>query len=635
MKTMLGNKPKPPKNPIPKSGPVENLEQHLRPDWWKRIFNAMYLKTDADIVEDRHITETEVSMFSDILQLRPHEKVLDMACGQGRHLLELARRGQQELYGIDRSRFLIQRARNRARNEGLTVNFKEGDVRKLPYPADTFDVVTILGNSFGYFESTDDDLKILKEVFRVLKPNGRFLMDVADGNYLLKNYVPRSWEWIDKKHFVCRERSLASDNQRLISREVVTNIEKGVIVDQFYAERLYKKEDLQHLLKAAGFTNPIFHGEIESETKRNQDLGMMERRIILSTNVIKEWTPKKVRKGVKNIAVVMGDPTLNDVIKPDGIFDEDDHQTITRLKVALSELEEFKFTYLNNHKTLIQDLMKLQGKVDFVLNLCDEGFFNDAQKELHVPALLEMLKIPYSGSNPQCLAYCYDKSLIRGVAAEMGVPVADAFLIKPEDSLYEINLPFPVIAKPNYGDSSFGITQRNVAYTIEQLDDAIVRIRSQFGYDKPILVEQFLTGAEISVGVVGNTPGNMLVFPLIEEDYSQLPEGLPHICGYEAKWLSDSPYFHALRSIRAELPAEVSQAMVSDSMKMFERLGCRDYCRFDWRLDHQGNPKLLEVNPNPGWCWDGHLAKMASFDGISYPQMLEAILKAAEHRAMG
>jgi D-alanine-D-alanine ligase len=135
--------------------------------------------------------------------------------------------------------------------------------------------------------------------------------------------------------------------------------------------------------------------------------------------------------------------------------------------------------------------------------------------------------------------------------------------------------------------------------------------------------------------VVGNTPGNMLVFPLIEEDYSQLPEGLPHICGYEAKWLSDSPYFHALRSIRAELPAEISQAMVSDSMKMFERLGCRDYCRFDWRLDHQGNPKLLEVNPNPGWCWDGHLAKMASFDGIGYPQMLEAILKAAEHRVMG
>ena len=96
----------------------------------------------------------------------------------------------------------------------------------------------ILGNSFGYFESTEDDMKILKEVFRILKPNGRFLIDVADGNYLRDNYSPRSWEWIDNKHFVCRERSLASDNQRLISREVISNINKGVIVDQFYAERL-------------------------------------------------------------------------------------------------------------------------------------------------------------------------------------------------------------------------------------------------------------------------------------------------------------------------------------------------------------------------------------------------------------
>ena len=67
-------------------------------------------------------------------------------------------------------------------------------------------------------------------------------------------------------------------------------------------------------------------------------------------------------------------------------------------------------------------------------------------------------------------------------------------------------------------------------------------------------------------------------------------------------------------------------------LKLFERLDCRDYARFDWRLDAQGNPKLLEVNPNPGWCWDGHLAKMAAFAGISYKEMLEAILKAAEAR---
>ncbi len=67
-------------------------------------------------------------------------------------------------------------------------------------------------------------------------------------------------------------------------------------------------------------------------------------------------------------------------------------------------------------------------------------------------------------------------------------------------------------------------------------------------------------------------------------------------------------------------------------LKLFERLDCRDYARFDWRLDAQGNPKLLEVNPNPGWCWDGHLAKMAAIAGMPYGEMLETTLKSAVAR---
>jgi D-alanine-D-alanine ligase len=88
--------------------------------------------------------------------------ILDLACGQGRHTLELARRGFRNVNGLDRSHFLIRKAKNICAAEGLTANFKEGDARKLPYQADTFDLVMILGNSFGYFESTEDDIKILK-----------------------------------------------------------------------------------------------------------------------------------------------------------------------------------------------------------------------------------------------------------------------------------------------------------------------------------------------------------------------------------------------------------------------------------------------------------------------------------------
>ncbi|MBN1598086.1 MAG: methyltransferase domain-containing protein [Bacteroidales bacterium] len=614
-------------------GPVSNLEEYLQPDWWRRIFNSMYLKTDADVVEDKGITNFELDMFTDMLNLSEESYILDLACGQGRHSLELARRGFKNIYGLDRSHYLINKAKQININEGLSVNFKEGDARKLPYATDKFDVVMILGNSFGYFESIDDDIKILKEVLRVLKPHGRFLLDVADGKYLAKNFNPRSWEWLDKNHFVCRERSLAGDNERLISREVISNTKKGVIVDQFYAERLYSKERLNELLGKSGFKNNRFHDEYKTDSSRNQDLGMMERRIILTAEAIKEWTPVKNKKTeVKYVAVLLGDPKKTDVVKPDTVFDEDDYNTIDQLKIALSSLKNYRFLYFNNHDSLINDLMKYRSQIDYVLNLCDEGFDNDPKSELHVPALLEMLKIPYSGSNPQCLAYCYDKSLIRGIAKEMEIPVAEAFYIKPGENVFEMYIEFPVIAKPNFGDSSFGITQKSVAYNVEELNDAIIKTRDKFGYDKPILVEEFLIGKDLTLGIIGNPPESYIDLPIVEEDYSQLPEGLPRICGYEAKWLQESPYFKLLRSIEAKINSETKKQIVAWSLKLSERLECRDYVRFDWRLDSKGVPKLLEVNPNPGWCWDGHLAKMATFRGMLYADMLRSILEATEQR---
>jgi len=616
-------------------GPVANLEEYVRPDWWRHIFNSLYLKTDADIVDDQKITLQEVDLFSEILKPSPEDRILGLCCGQGRHSLELARRGFKFVEGLDRSHYLIQKAKLSAKKGVLNVRFREGDARKLPYSPDTFDVVMILGNSFGYFEMMQDDLRVLKEVFRVLKPWGRLLIDVADGKYLREHFRPRSWEWIDKKYFVCRERSLSVDGQRLISREVITHVDKGVIADQFYAERLYTKESIFNLLKEAGFNDVNFHGELSPNSQRNQDLGMMERCVIVTAMVRKKWMPVKRKKKevVRNVVVILGDPSKPDPLKPYCVFDDDDYYTIDQLKGSLKELERYNFIYLDNHVTLIQDLIKQKGNINLVLNLCDEGYNNDPRKELHVPALLEELEIHYTGSGPQCLAYCYDKSLVRGIAKEMEIPVPEAFFIKPEDTTFEMPFGFPVIVKPNFGDSSFGITQRSVAHNPEELVSAISEIREKFGYDKPVLVEKFLTGKDISVGIIGNPPESYTVLPISEEDYSELPEDLPRICGYEAKWLPDSPYWK-IKSIHADLPEETERAIVEWSLKLFERLECRDYCRFDWRLDASGKPKLLEVNPNPGWCWDGHLAKMAAHAGITYPEMLKMILRAAEERIM-
>lgn len=617
-------------------GPVPNLEDYVSSDWWKKIFNPLYLKTDGDVINDQEITKSEVSLILETLKLENNEKILDLCCGQGRHTLELAKRGFLNVEGLDRSHYLIYKAKSSAKKEGLNIRFKEGDARKLPYPPDTFDTVLILGNSFGYFETMKDDIKVLCEVFRILKPWGRILMELADGEYLREHFNPRSWEWLGKDHFVCRERSLSKDGKRLICREVITDVEKGVIADQFYAERLYTNNDISDLLKSAKFSNIILNGDgISGQSQRNQDLGMMERKIIITGQTRKDWTVvrRKERAGI-NIVVVLGDPTKPDTLKPDYQFDDDDFYTIDQLKDALRELSQYQFTYLNSHNTIISDLSKLAGKIDLVFNLCDEGYNNDARKELHIPSLLEVLGLPYTGSGPQCLAFCYDKSLTRGVASEMGVPVPDAFFIKPSDSIYELMINFPVIVKPNFGDSSFGITQKSVVNNIDELSEAILWIREKFGYEKPILVEKFLIGKDISVGIIGNPPEDCNVLPIIEEDYSELPEGLPRICGYEAKWLVSSPYWN-IKSIPALISDKAKDLIIECSLKLFERLECRDYCRFDWRFDKDGTPRLLEVNPNPGWCWDGHLAKMASISGISYPLLLEAIIKASLQRLRG
>jgi len=614
-------------------GPVSDLEEHVRPDWWNRIFNHLYLKTDGDIVDDLDITSQEIDLFLNILTLSPEDKILDLCCGQGRHSLELGRRNFKNVEGLDRSHYLIQKAKAQGKKEDINIRFKEGDARKIPYGPDCFDTVMILGNSFGYFETIQDDLRVLKEVFKILTPWGKLLIQITDGEYLRKNFQSRSWEWIDKKHFVCRERSLSLDKQRLISREIISHIEKGMIADQFYAERLYSQESLSHLLETAGFSDITFHGQTSPNSKRNQDLGMMERCLIVTAVTKKEWAPlkKKTTEELKNVVVILGDPHKPDHLKPSTVFDDDDFYTIDQLKSGLRELKDFNFSYLTNHDTLMQDLVKLKEKTNFVFNLCDEGYNNEAQKELHIPSLLETLGILYSGSGPQCLAYCYDKSLVRGIAREMQIAVPEAFFIKPEDTTFELPFSFPVIVKPNFGDSSFGITQKSVANNFEELVNAISEIREKFGYDKPILVEELLIGKDLSVGIIGNPPESYTVLPVIMADYSLLPEDLPRICGYESKWLPDSPYWN-IKSVAAGLPEDIEKFIIECCLKLSERLECKDYCRFDWRVDANGVPKLLEVNPNPGWCWDGHLAKMAELAEISYSEMLKMILQATEQR---
>src|SRR4029077_845335 len=182
------------------------------------------------------------------------------------------------------------------------------------------------------------------------------------------------------------------------------------------------KGRIDALMSRAGFADVRFHSVASPDSPRNQDLGMVEHRLFLTADAPRraQLVPRRAAL-FSEVTVILGDPRLPDPVKRDGRYNEEDIETIGRLKAALRELPDYRFRFLDNHASLFADLRA--NRPHFVLNLCDEGFNNDAFMEMHVPAVLEMLDIPYSGAGPSCLGLCYNKSLVRGIAQAIDVPV--------------------------------------------------------------------------------------------------------------------------------------------------------------------------------------------------------------------
>ena len=283
---------------------------------------------------------------------------------------------------------------------------------------------------------------------------------------------------------------------------------------------------------------------------------------------------------------------------------------------------------MDDHQSIIKRLLTNPPKM--VMNLCDEGYRNKATMELHIPALLDLLNIPYTGAGPGCLSLCYNKANVRSIAESLDVDVPMETFFEPDDQAANLPSYFPALIKPNCGDSSIGITQKAVVNNAVELMAYIDHLREVMP-GVPLLIQEYLQGAEYSIGLIGN-PDKFEVLPALEVDYSQLPPELPKILSYESKWDPHSPYWTSIKYKQAKLDEETYRKLIHFSSRLFERLECRDYARFDFRADSAGEVKLLEVNPNPGWCWDGKLNLMAGFAGIEYAQMLEMILNAAKER---
>ncbi len=251
----------------------------VNPNWWKSLFDEVYLITDARSVDNDEVTRREIDVVCDLLPLQPEHHILDLCGGQGRHSLELHRRGYDACTVLDYSDVLLQRGRDKAADNGCAIHFVQGDAVQTGLPDSNFDHVMILGNSLGYLPQDTDDLRIMHEARRLLKPGGHLLLDITDGDVVRERFTPNAWHEIEESIVVCRQRELGQDAVRV--REVVICKEKGLIRDQTYAIRTYCSEGLESLVHDAGFKDVVIHRNFSSQ-KGEGDYGFMNYRLLLT-----------------------------------------------------------------------------------------------------------------------------------------------------------------------------------------------------------------------------------------------------------------------------------------------------------------------------------------------------------------
>ena len=253
---------------------------------------------------------------------------------------------------------------------------------------------------------------------------------------------------------------------------------------------------------------------------------------------------------------------------------------------------------------------------DAVFNIC-EGL-KGVSREAQVPALLEAFDVPYMFSDPLTLALALDKALAKRVVRDAGVPTADFALIESEADIARVNLPFPLFLKPVSEGSGKGVGVRSKVDTREEMESVARDLLTTFA--QPVLVEEFLPGREFTIGITGTGP-NAKVLGISEIVPGEKYVG--HAYGYENK----EEWEGRLQIVRVR--DDVAQAAGDVALAAWRALRCRDGGRADIRLDRDGQPRFIEVNPlagmRPGYS---DLCFIAQFEGLSYQQLIGKFLDA-------
>jgi D-alanine-D-alanine ligase len=277
------------------------------------------------------------------------------------------------------------------------------------------------------------------------------------------------------------------------------------------------------------------------------------------------------------------------------------------------------------------------AKPDIVFNIA-EGF-NGVSREAQIPALLEMLNIPYTGSDPLTLATCLDKARTKEILSYYKIPNAKFSIIDNLNQLKDLadgkqHLEFPLIVKPVSEGSSKGIFSSSFVREKKELISEAERILAE--YNQPALLEEFLDGREFTVAIIGNGEESR-VLPVVEINFGEFPDDFIPIYSYEAKWILDTKENPLdVFTCPAKINPDLEEKIKSTALKTYRILRCRDWSRIDIRLDGNGTPNIIEINPLPGILPDPEenscFPKAARAAGLNYNDMINKVLFAAAKR---
>lgn len=256
-------------------------------------------------------------------------------------------------------------------------------------------------------------------------------------------------------------------------------------------------------------------------------------------------------------------------------------------------------------------------------NLLEE-FHGVAVYDQHMAAYLELMRQPYTGCNPRGLMLSHDKSLAKKILTYHRIDVPECVVfprgkrVRPPR-----NLKFPLLVKSTTEDASLGISQASVVSNEAKMLDRVTYLHDQLSTDA--LVEEYIEGREIYMGVIGNE--RLRTLPAWEVKFDGMPEGSAHIATAKVKW--DRKYqkkYGITSGVAQDLPVGAAEHLERLSKRIYKSLDLSGYARMDFRLTPEGKPYVLEANPNPNLAQGEEYAGSAAHIGIKYGELIQQII---------